>query len=215
MNQPHSLARTISGIALIIFGTTAVGFAQNEGVKQVEQLIKKANAGVESITDTKVQLQKTMEAYNAVLAPEVKDRRDAYEKLQKEVTESEKKRAVVSTRNGELNVEAGKLFKDWEGSTAAIQDPALRQRSQERLAQAKKRYSEIQANGQGAAKLYTPFMKALQDQVTYLGHDLNPGAVASLKPEADKLNVQAKELYSAIDKTTAAATSNISQLSAD
>jgi hypothetical protein len=215
MNHPHSLARTISGIALIIFGTTAVGFAQDEGVKQVEQLIKKANAGVESITDTKVQLQKTMEAYNAVLAPDVKDRRDAYKKLQREVTESEKKRAVVATRNGELNVEAGRLFKNWEGSTAAIQDPELRQRSQERLAQAKKRYSEIQANGQGAARLYTPFMKALQDQVTYLGHDLNPSAVASLKPEADKLNVQAKELYSAIDKTTAAATNNISQLSAD
>jgi hypothetical protein len=58
-------------------------------------------------------------------------------------------------------------------------------------------------------------MKALQDQVTYLGHDLNPGAVTSLKPEADKLNAQAKELYSAIDKTTDAANSNISQLRAD
>ena len=58
-------------------------------------------------------------------------------------------------------------------------------------------------------------MKALQDQVTYLGHDLNPGAVASLKPEADKLNAQAKELYSAIDKTTASANNNISQLRAD
>jgi len=215
MNQPHSLARTISGIALIIFGTAAVGLAQDEGVKQIQELIKKANAGVESINDTKAQLQKTMEAYNAVLAPDVKDRRDAYKKLQKEVNESEKKRAVVATRNGEMNVEAGKLFKTWEGSTAAIQDPELRKRSQDRLAQAKKRYSDIQANGQGAARLYTPFMKALQDQVTYLGHDLNAGAVASLKPEADKLNVQAKELYSAIDKTTAAATSNISQLSAN
>jgi hypothetical protein len=215
MNQPHSLARKISGIALIIVGTTAVGFAQDEGVKQVEQLIKRANAGVESINDTKAQLQKTMEAYNAVLSPDVKDRRDAYKKLQKEVTETEKKRAMVATRNGEMNVEAGNLFKNWEGSTAAIQDPELRKRSQDRLAQAKKRYSEIQANGQGAARLYTPFMKALQDQVTYLGHDLNPTAVASLKPEADKLNAQAKELYSAIDKTTAAATNNISQLSAN
>jgi len=215
MNQPPSLARTISGIAVIIFGTATVGFAQDEGVKQIQELIKKANAGVESINDTKAQLQKTMEAYNAVLAPDVKDRRDAYKKLQKEVNESEKKRAVVATRNGEMNVEAGKLFKTWEGSTAAIQDPELRKRSQDRLAQAKKRYSDIQANGQGAARLYTPFMKALQDQVTYLGHDLNAGAVASLKPEADKLNVQAKELYSAIDKTTAAATSNISQLSAN
>ena len=88
-------------------------------------------------------------------------------------------------------------------------------RRQQRLGQAKARYSEIETNGQGAARLYTPFMKALQDQVTYLGHDLNASAVASLKPEADKLNVQAKELYSAIDKTTAAATSNISQLSAN
>ena len=215
MNQPHSLARTVSGIALIIFGTTGVGFAQDEGVKQVEQLVKKANAGVTSINDTKLQLQKTMEAYNAVLAPDVKDRRDAYKKLQKEVATSEKKRAVVSTRNGEMNVEAGKLFKNWEGSTAAILDPELRERSQQRLAQAKKRYSEIQANGQGAASLYTPFMKALQDQVTYLGHDLNPTAVASLKPEADKLNVQAQDLSSAIDKTTAAANNNISQLRAD
>lgn len=215
MIQLHSSARTLSGIALILLGTTAVSLAQDEGVKQVEQLIKKANAGVESINDTKAQLQKTMEAYNAVLAPDVKDRRDAYKKLQKEVTESEKKRAVVSTRNGEMNVEAEKLFKNWEGSTAAIQDAALRQRSQDRLAQAKKRFNEIQANGQGAAKLYTPFMKALQDQVTYLGHDLNPGAVASLKPEADKLNAQAKELFSAIDKTTASATNNISQLNAN
>ena len=215
MNQPHSLARTISGIALIIFGTVAVAFAQDEGVKQVQELIKKANAGVESINDTKAQLQKTMEAYNAVLAPDVKDRKDAYKKLQKEVTESEKKRAMVATRNGELNVEAGNLFKNWEASTAAIQDPELRKRSQDRLAQAKKRFSDIQANGQGAARLYTPFMKSLQDQVTYLGHDLNAGSVASLKPEADKLNAQAKELFSAIDKTTAAATSNISQLSAN
>ena len=114
-----------------------------------------------------------------------------------------------------MNVEAGRLFKNWEGSTAAIQDPELRQRSQQRLGQAKARYSEIETNGQGAARLYTPFMKALQDQVTYLGHDLNPEAVATLKPEADKLNAQAKELYSAIDKTTAAANNNISQLRAD
>jgi hypothetical protein len=215
MNQPRSFTKTVSGIALIIFGTIGVGSAQDEGVKQVEQLIKKANAGVESINDTKLQLQKTMDAYNAVLAPDVKDRRDAYKKLQKEMETSEKKRAVVSTRNGELNVEAGKLFKNWEASTAAIQDPELRQRSQQRLGQAKARYSEIETNGQGAARLYTPFMKALQDQVTYLGHDLNPGAVATLKPEADKLNAQAKELYSAIDKTTAAANNNISQLRAD
>jgi hypothetical protein len=58
-------------------------------------------------------------------------------------------------------------------------------------------------------------MKTLQDQVTSLGHDLNPGAVESLKPDADKLNARAKDLYAAIDKVTAAANSTITKLSAE
>ena len=55
-------------------------------------------------------------------------------------------------------------------------------------------------------------MKTLQDHVTFLGHDLNDSAVASLKPEAEKVNAQAKELYAAIDQATAAANTNIAAL---
>src|SRR4029434_740749 len=85
MNRRPSVTRTAFGVSLMIVGASLVGVAQDEGVKQVQQLIKKANSVIESITAAKVQLQKTMEAYNAVLAPDVKDRRDAYKKLQKEM----------------------------------------------------------------------------------------------------------------------------------
>jgi ABC-type transporter Mla subunit MlaD len=215
MNQRPSITRTVFGISLMIFASALVGAAQDEGVKQIQQLIKKANSVVESITDAKLQLQKTMDAYNAVLAPDVKDRRDAYKKLQKEMATADKKRAAVSTRSGEMNTEADKLFKSWEASTAAIGDPDLRQRSEQRLTTAKQRFDGIRKAGQSGSEAYTRFMKSLQDQVTFLGHDLNPGAVAALKPDADKLNAQAQELYAAIDKTTAAANDNISRLSAD
>jgi ElaB/YqjD/DUF883 family membrane-anchored ribosome-binding protein len=215
MNQRHSSKRLIAGVAMLIFGTVFVVSAQDEGVKQIQLLIKKANAGVESIDDAKQQLQKTMDAYNAVLAPDVKDRKDAYKKLQKEMATADKKRTEVSAKTGEMNAEADKLFKSWQGSTAAIQSPELRQRSEVRLKNAQERFADIRKTGQSASSLYAPFMKTLQDQVTFLGHDLNPGAVASLKPDADKLNAQAKELYSAIDKVTAAANNNITKLSAE
>jgi len=215
MNQRHSSKRLIAGVAMLIFGTVFVVSAQDEGVKQIQLLIKKANAGVESIDDAKQQLQKTMDAYNAVLAPDVKDRKDAYKKLQKEMATADKKRTEVSAKTGEMNAEADKLFKSWQGSTAAIQTPELRQRSEVRLKNAQERFADIRKTGQSASSLYAPFMKTLQDQVTFLGHDLNPGAVASLKPDADKLNAQAKELYSAIDKVTAAANNNITKLSAE
>ena len=215
MIQRRSVRRSVFGICLMILGFPLAGAAQNEGVKQIEQLIKKANSEVESITDAKLQLQKTVDAYNAVLAPDAKDRRDAYKKLQKEMTTAEKKRAAVLTRSDEVNTEADKLFKSWESSMTTISDPSLRQRSEHRLTTAKQRFGEIRTAGQNAAALYAPFMKTLQDQVTFLGHDLNPGAVAALKPDAEKLNARAHELYAAIDKATAAANSNISKLSAE
>src|SRR4051794_35072634 len=164
---------TLATGLVMIASVAAPAAAQEEGVKQIEQLIKKARAEVDSITEAKQQLQKTMDAYNMVLAPDVKDRRDAYKSLQKEMSTSEKKRAEVKSRNDEMKGEAGKLFASWQSSTAAIQSADLRQRSETRLKKSQERFDEIQAAGQNASELYTPFMKTLQDQVTYLGHDLN------------------------------------------
>jgi hypothetical protein len=90
MNQRPSLRRTAFGISLMIVGAALVGVAQEEGLKQIQLLIKKAKSTVESITDAKTEFQKTVDAYNAVLAPDVKDRRDAYKKLQKEMAIAEK-----------------------------------------------------------------------------------------------------------------------------
>lgn len=212
--NPRHFPLTIISIAAVVGASLTVS-AQDEGVKQIQQLIKKANAQVESIGDAKRQLQKTMDAYNAVLAPDVKDRRGAYKTLQKEMSTSEKKRAEVTARSTEMRADADKLFKSWESSTSAIQSPELRARSEERLKRTQDRFSELRETGQNAADLYAPIMKTLQDQVTYLGHDLNAGAATTLKPDADKLNAQARDLYAAIDKVTAAATANISKLSAE
>jgi len=199
----------VMGAGLALVATAA--HAQ-EGVKQVEQLIKKATATVKSIDETKAQIQKTMDAYNMVMAPETKDRKSAYSKLQKEMNTTERKRADISIRADEMNVEADVLFKNWSASTAAISDPALREKSEKRLADARARYADIQADGRKADSLYLTFMKTLRDHVTFLGHDLNDSAVASLKPESAKVNAQAKELFAAIDQATGAANTNIGAL---
>jgi ElaB/YqjD/DUF883 family membrane-anchored ribosome-binding protein len=201
-----------SVIVLAVLGLAGLAEAQDQGVKEVQQLVKRANSTVSAITDTKMQLQKTMAAYDAVLAPDTTDRRGAYKKLQKEMANTEKKRATVAQKSQEMNTQADTVFKSWEGSTADIQNADLRARSEERLTQTKTRFAEIRNSGQQAVELYGPFMKTLQDQVTYLGSDLNASAVASLAPDAAKLKASADELYAAIDKTTAAANSNIAAL---
>jgi uncharacterized protein YhaN len=196
----------------LVLASAGPALAQDEGVKQIQQLVKRANSTVGAINETKLQLQKTMAAYDVVLAPDTKDRRGAYNKLQKEMADTEKKRAQVAERAKEMNSQADAVFKSWEGSTAAISNPELRKRSEDRLAQTKERFGGIRDSGQQATELYGPFMKSLQDQVAFLGNDLNASAVASLAPDAAKLKASASELYAAIDKTTAAANANIAAL---
>ena len=50
-----------------------------------------------------------------------------------------------------------------------------------------------------AGDVYEPFVASMKDQWTYLGHDLNATGISSLKPDAEKLNAQGKELFEKID----------------
>ncbi len=208
-----STRRLWCGVAVLAALTLATTVsAQDEGVKQVERLVKASGNTVKAIGDTKLQLMKTMDVYNALMADDAEDRKKLYKNLQKEMENTEKRRAKISEEAAKMNAEADTLFKEWADSAAAIENPDLRKKSDDRLAATKASYAEIGTVGQKAGDLYGPFMKALQDQVTFLGHDLNPSAVADLKPEAEKINEKAKELLGSIDDTIATANKNIGAL---
>jgi hypothetical protein len=200
--------------AAIVLAFAATPSAQDAGVKQVEQLTKKCNGTVEAIANTRTQLQKTTDVYNGLLADDARDRKDLYKKLQREMATTDKRRAEIAVRAGEMNTEADALFKSWADSTAAISDASLRKRSEDRLAKTKASYAQIGTVGQKATDLYGPVMKALQDQVTFLGHDLNPAAIATLKPNAVKLNANVSELVKRIDDTITTANTTCGALRA-
>jgi len=206
--------RTWRGAAVLAALTlSAMAAAQStEGVKQTERLVKASGSTVQAIAETKMQLMKTMDVYNALMADDAKDRKKLYSNLQKEMAAADKRRAMIGDEAAKMKAEAKALFDQWATSTAAIDNPDLRKRSEERLQATRASYAEIETVGQRAADQYGPFMKDLQDQVTFLGHDLNPSAVASLKPEAAKLNQKAETLVKSIDDTIATANGKIRAL---
>ena len=207
----RALGRSLVAVPLMALAAMATG-QSNEGVKQVERLVKASGNTVKAIADTKLQLRKTMDVYNALMADDAKDRRKLYKSLQKEMDNTEKRRAKIGDEAMKMKTEADTLFAQWAQSAAAIDNADLRKRSEERLSATKASYAEIETVGQKATDLYGPFMKDLQDQVTFLGHDLNPSAVASLKPEAAKLNEKAETLVKSIDDTIATTNEKIAAL---
>jgi chromosome segregation ATPase len=180
-----------------------------EGVNQTEALIKKGEQTVKAVTEARAQLEKTLASYNTLVDGKAADPKATYKDLGKQVKDSEDRVADVTKRREEMDAEAGKLFESWKASADAISSPELKKKSQERLEATQARYGKIATAGKDARGEYDAFLGGLKDQITFLGNDLNPAALASLKPEAAKLNDRAKTMFQKIDTASAAANASI------
>jgi hypothetical protein len=189
------------GIVLLIALTLTAGIAlaQDEGIKRIERLTKRAEDSVKKIQETEQQLQKTLILYNSIMDNSAEDLAKTYRDLVKAVERSEKN-AEETRKNSELmEQEAHNHFAEWTKNLESITSENLRKRSQERLNETRLQYSEILRSGRSARGEFDAFIDALRDQIVYLGYDLNPAAVASLKEDAAKLNEQANGLFKMID----------------
>jgi uncharacterized membrane-anchored protein YhcB (DUF1043 family) len=183
-------------VGLVALSATA---ALAQGPEQTAKLTKTVQSTVKSIDATRLQLEKTVAGYNSIMDQTAKDTKDAYKGLGKNITESEKKVAEARLKVDEMNAEADRLFTAWQGNTAAITDSALRTRSEERLADSQARFQKVADAGKETRQTFDTLMTDLKNQSTYLGNDLNAGAIASLKPDAAKFNTRAKGLFDQID----------------
>ena len=176
--------------------TTALAQA---GPEQTAKFTKTVEGTMKSIDATKAQLEKTVAGYNSIMDQTAKDTKDAYKGLGKDITDSEKKVAEAKLKVDEMNAEAERHFAAWKESTAAISDPALRQKSEARLADAQSRFQKIAVAGKDTRQTFDALMTDLKNQTTFLGSDLNAAAISSLKPDAAKFNDRAKGLFGKID----------------
>lgn len=200
---------------LLVAATLGLAIATasaQDGVKQTEALVKKGESTIKSITDARIQLDKTLGTYNSIIEGKATDTKAAYKDLEKQVKDCEAKSEDVKKQKEAMDLEADKLYTSWTTGLADITNPDLKQRSQTRLTQTKDRMGRIGAAGLQARGAYDEFLNGLKDQIKYLGHDLNPSAIASLKGDAAKLNTKAKTMFEKLDGTVASANSSLDAL---
>jgi chromosome segregation ATPase len=170
-----------------------------ESLKRTDKLIEKAEGTVKQAVTAREEIRKTLDSYNALFKSDVKDVRDAYKSVEKGIERTEMEREAVKKHMDEMTLEADAYFASWTESLQKIESPDLRKRSQDRMAETRGNFDGVLGAVADARAEYEPFVKSLKDQWTYLGHDLNADGLKSLKPDADKLNAQAAELFKKID----------------
>lgn len=188
--------------AVVVLAFTSAPLAGQAGPEQTDRFVKAVDRTMRGMSESQQQLQKALTTYNAIIEQTAKDTRDAYKDLGKDVEHGEKRVAEFRRNVEEMDAEANRLFTSWKASLAAITDRGLRRRAAARLAETRGRYRSVIEAGQATRGDLAAFMTPLKNQVAYLGHDLNPSGVASLKADAVKLNQRARTLFDKIAGAT-------------
>ena len=188
--------------------------SQTQGLKETEKFVKAGRATTQAVEEGKLQAQKTLEAYNTLVTQPSKDMKGDYKRVMKGTEAMNDKVAKAREKIEAMQKARDIYFSGRAEAIKNIQDPALHKQAQERLAADQKQFGGVLEALQEGGRALEPFRKQLADQITYLGSDLNPSAVNSLKPQATKLNAQGAEVFAKVDQATAKANAYFQGLTA-
>ena len=206
-----TLSRVPVTIVMAVVTSTALLASQTaersrtQGLKETDRFVKAGGNTTKAITDGKTQLQKTLDAYNALVTQPSTNMKGDYKKLLKSMDSMNDKIADARQKIEAMQKSGDTYFTGRAETIKGIQDPALRGQAEQRLKTNQQEFAGVQAALQDAGAALEPFRKQLADQITYLGSDLTPSAMTSLKPQAEKLNAQGAETFTRTDQALAKA----------
>jgi Protein of unknown function (DUF2959) len=99
-----------------------------------------------------------------------------------------------------LRATAADYLSNWTNQMAAIQSDELRKRSSERKDEVSGKISDVEASYQGVTNSLAPFTSDVKDIQTYLGTDLTPTGLNTIKDIVSKTKVDAVPLRDSIKK---------------
>lgn len=214
-NAIHAAGAVLIVIALapvLADGQTAER-SRTQGLKETDRFIKAGNTTTQAVTNAKVQVSKTLDAYNALVAQPSTNMKGDYKKLMKSVDTMNDKVGDARQTLANMQKTGDVYFAGRAGTIKDITDSGLQGRAQERLKESQKEFADVIQGLREAGEALEPFRKQLADQITYLGSDLTPSATASLKPDAEKLNARGSEVFAKTDAATTKANTYFQGLS--
>ena len=217
--MPRRIARTARLILAIAFvaplaAAQAPERSPTQGLKETDRFVKAGNTTSESVANAKLQIQKTLDAYNALVTKPSTNMKGDYKKLMKSLDSMNKSVGVARQKIAEMQKAGDVYFSGRAETIKSIKDPQLLEQAQQRLGSTQKEFDGVLKSLKETGDSLEPFRKDVADQITFLGSDLTPSAMTALKPNAEKLNAQGADVFSRADKALAGANAYFQSLKA-
>lgn len=201
MRKTNTVLAALALVAVVLVLAPGLVDATTKGLKKADKLATRAQETVGAIRATNLQVKKTLESYNYIIAGKADDPTKEFKSLSKDLDKCSSSRNGVRDAANSMQKAYDKYFVEWEESLLQYNSEEMRQKSEDRMNEMKRNYTKISEAGTKAGAEFDAIIASLEDQTLYLGQDLNPAVIADLTEEAAALNKQAEEYFTSIDET--------------
>src|SRR5688572_5197948 len=202
-------------LSLVLGGCQSALYKAYEtfGVEKRDLLVKRVSAAREAQTDAREQFSTALDRFRALVNVEDGELEERYDSLNAEYERSVTRAEEVRERVDAVEQVSQDLFDEWNRELGEYSDPKLRRDSERLLRDTQRRYTTLMSAMRRAEGTMDPVLRAFNDQVLSLKHNLNARAIGSLRAELASIEEQTAALVRDMDRAIAEANAFISSMS--
>jgi len=185
------------------------------GIEKRDILVARVKDGRESQQEAKTEIVDALEAFRSVANFKGGDLEKLYDKLKDQYASSDDAVSEVKNRIAAIEQVSKDLFAEWKTEIAGMQNADLKAKSTEMLRDTKARYATLITAMKAAEAKMEPVLVAFKDHVTFLKHNLNAKAIASLQDQLVSVEDDVASLVRDMEKSIAEADDFIKSMDAD
>ena len=184
------------------------------GKEKRDILVQRIKDAKKDQDQTKAQLQTTMQSFQALTGFQGGSLEKSYKRLNSDYESAASQAGKLHDKIQSIDQVSKDLFKEWQGEINAMDNAKLKAQDNVMLRNAKTRQATYMRAMRRTEDQVAPVLKAFQDQVLFLKHNLNSRAIGSLKGTTVTLQGDVADLIQSIDASSQEADKLISSLAA-
>ncbi|WP_339802326.1 DUF2959 domain-containing protein [uncultured Marinobacter sp.] len=173
------------------------------GYEKRDILVDRVENARDSQNDAQETFRSSLERFQSVVDTPDTELKDQYAEISDAYEASKSSAEKVRDRIDKVEDVADDLFDEWEDELDKYESASLRRSSEQQLDETRTQYSQLISRMHEAEDRMDPVLRAFQDQVLYLKHNLNAQAIGSLRNELVTIRQDVDELIRNMEQSVA------------
>ena len=183
-------------VSIILMGcsTAYYGTMEKLGYQKRDIMVSRVESARDAQEEAKEEFKSALEQFSSVLKVDGGELEEKYAQLKAAYDKSAARAEAVQERIEDVEDVSEALFEEWQTELDQYTSDSLRRSSARKLRQTKQQYAQLIGAMKRAEKKMEPVLRAFNDQVLFLKHNLNARAIASLQTELASVEAEVNSL---------------------